>query len=96
MPVVNGRLTCCVCGADLGDAEDPYRDPDCINCATNEAQAEAEEERTHNLWNDAPTERELMKDFDTEEDRPDCADDDGPYDADEAREVYYGDLGILP
>lgn len=26
------RLTCLTCGADLGDAEDPYRDPDCLAC----------------------------------------------------------------
>lgn len=43
MPVVNGRLTCCTCGADLGDAEDPYRDPDCSACL-NRQEAEAEEQ----------------------------------------------------
>ena len=32
MPEVDGRLVCCVCGADLGDADDPYRDPDCTAC----------------------------------------------------------------
>lgn len=26
------RLKCSQCGADLGDAEDPYRDPDCMDC----------------------------------------------------------------
>lgn len=26
------RLTCSRCGADLGDADDPYCDPDCIEC----------------------------------------------------------------
>jgi hypothetical protein len=40
MPVVNGRLTCCTCGADLGDAEDPYRDPSCIACINREAAEE--------------------------------------------------------
>lgn len=25
------RLTC-ICGADLGDASDPYADPDCVHC----------------------------------------------------------------
>lgn len=38
MPVVNGRLTCCTCGADLGDAEDPYRDPDCRACLRRECE----------------------------------------------------------
>jgi phage FluMu protein Com len=28
----DGRLRCCVCGYDLGDAEDPYRDPSCPRC----------------------------------------------------------------
>jgi hypothetical protein len=28
----DGRLHCCQCGADLGSAEDPYRDPDCMEC----------------------------------------------------------------
>jgi len=32
MPTVNGRLTCARCGEDLGDAEDPYRDPTCATC----------------------------------------------------------------
>lgn len=32
MPTVNGRLTCCSCGRDLGPADDPYRDPSC-QCA---------------------------------------------------------------
>ena len=40
MPVVNGRLTCCSCGADLGDADDPYRDPDCLDCLNRENDAE--------------------------------------------------------
>ncbi len=42
MPVVSGRLTCCSCGADLGDASDPYRDPDCGDCLNRDAQAEHE------------------------------------------------------
>ena len=46
MPIVNGRLVCCSCGADLGDAGDPYRDPSCLNCAQLEAEQElAAEER---------------------------------------------------
>lgn len=40
MPVVNGRLTCCTCGADLGDAEDPYRDPTCMVCEERSAREE--------------------------------------------------------
>lgn len=26
------RLRCCSCGADLGPADDPYRDPSCRRC----------------------------------------------------------------
>lgn len=43
MPVVNGRLTCCTCGADLGDADDPFRDPTCVECL-NEAEGFDQEE----------------------------------------------------
>jgi hypothetical protein len=32
MPIVHGRLTCFTCGNDLGDANDPYRDPNCEIC----------------------------------------------------------------
>jgi len=45
MPEVNGRLTCCVCGADLGDASDPYRDPDCWECLMREYENEEEEDQ---------------------------------------------------
>lgn len=53
MPVVQGRLTCCGCGADLGDAEDPYRDPSCAQCERRQAIAEAEAEDERDRWNDA-------------------------------------------
>lgn len=43
MPEVNGRLTCCTCGSDLGDAEDPYRDPACALCLEAENEAERED-----------------------------------------------------
>lgn len=36
------RLTCSRCGADLGPASDPYRDPDCAACIARDAQEEAE------------------------------------------------------
>ena len=42
MPVVNGRLKCCSCGSDLGDADDPYRDPACGVCLDRENEADAE------------------------------------------------------
>lgn len=42
MPSINGRLICCSCGADLGDASDPYRDPDCENCLRAEIELETE------------------------------------------------------
>jgi len=45
MPEVNGRLICCVCGADLGDAADPYRDPDCWECLMREYENEEEEDQ---------------------------------------------------
>lgn len=44
MPIVNGRLTCCTCGADLGDAEDPYRDPSCVECIERDMRDECEDE----------------------------------------------------
>lgn len=44
-PVIHGRLVCCTCGADLGDAEDPYRDPDCGECFKRQMQQELEDER---------------------------------------------------
>ena len=44
MPVIDGRLTCCSCGADLGDAEDPYLDPDCEACEKRRLVAEMEQE----------------------------------------------------
>ena len=31
-----GRLTCCVCACDLGEADDPYTDPDCRCCLRRE------------------------------------------------------------
>lgn len=36
MPTEDGRLLCCVCGTDLGDAED-MNDPDCPNCLERDA-----------------------------------------------------------
>ena len=45
MPVVNGRLVCVACGTDLGDAGDPYRDPDCHECLRRDMEAEVEFER---------------------------------------------------
>ena len=59
MPTVNGRLTCCQCGADLGDASDPYRDPDCMDCINREAQNDwdnEQEARTREAMSDAPVE----------------------------------------
>ena len=50
MPTVNGRLICCGCGADLGDASDPYRDPDCLACLHAELETEVEN------WTDADQE----------------------------------------
>ncbi len=44
MPTINGRLVCCSCGSDLGDAEDPYADPACRVCLDRENEAEAEYE----------------------------------------------------
>lgn len=44
MLIVNGRLTCCTCGADLGDAEDPYRDPSCGACYERDMREECEAE----------------------------------------------------
>lgn len=53
MPIENGRLVCCVCGADLGfSSDDPYADPDCEVCERRrldeemdfEREAEAEDE----------------------------------------------------
>lgn len=44
MPIIDGRLTCCQCGADLGDADDPYRDPDCERCLKESLAAEADAE----------------------------------------------------
>ena len=35
-------MTCIRCGADLGDAEDPHRDPDCLECLHRDIQDEAE------------------------------------------------------
>lgn len=34
------RLHCCQCGADLGSAEDPFRDPDCAACLRADYEAE--------------------------------------------------------
>lgn len=39
------RLRCCVCGADLGSAEDPYRDPDCMDCLRREYEHEMQADR---------------------------------------------------
>lgn len=44
MPVIDGRLTCCSCGADLGDAEDPYMDPACGACPQKELLRELEDD----------------------------------------------------
>lgn len=38
------RLTCCVCEADLGDASDPYADPDCMDCLHRSIQADLHED----------------------------------------------------
>jgi hypothetical protein len=38
----DGRLRCCVCGFDLGDASDQSRDPDCIACLNRQEQEEEE------------------------------------------------------
>lgn len=40
MPILNGRLTCCVCGSDLGSADDPGYDPDCAACQRRQEQEE--------------------------------------------------------
>lgn len=45
MPVVDGRLTCCVCGSDLGDAEDQFMDPNCQSCEERRSREEMEIER---------------------------------------------------
>lgn len=46
MPIVDGRLVCCVCGSDLGFGEDEqYADPDCADCERNRLLAELEAER---------------------------------------------------
>ena len=45
MPVLNGRLVCCMCGADLGDAADPYRDPACPVCLDEENDADIRHEQ---------------------------------------------------
>ena len=54
MPIEDGRLVCCQCGADLGDAEDIYRDPDCHECLDREMAAEAERDRRRdeNFWSE--------------------------------------------
>ena len=52
MPVVNGRLTCCQCGADLGDAEDQSRDPDCVVCLNREHAEELEAEEQESQHDD--------------------------------------------
>lgn len=54
MPVVDGRLTCCVCGSDLGDAEDPYRDPSCGVCLDREVEQESEQEQAEHEASLAP------------------------------------------
>lgn len=44
MPVIDGRLTCCQCGSDLGDAEDAYADPSCGVCLREEMERECEDD----------------------------------------------------
>lgn len=36
---------CCSCGADLGFDDDPYADPDCMECLKRSIQADVEAER---------------------------------------------------
>jgi hypothetical protein len=59
MPVVHGRLTCCVCGADLGDASDPYRDPSCGECLQREAEQDWEADQAEDIDDGG---REALKD----------------------------------
>lgn len=37
-PRSHDRLYCASCGADIGDANDPYADPDCAACIAKENQ----------------------------------------------------------
>jgi hypothetical protein len=58
------RLTCCSCGADLGDASDPYRDPDCERCAQQAINEELERDlawqsQSHEVEYDEPETRTL-------------------------------------
>lgn len=57
MPSVNGRLTCCVCGADLGE-DDDYRDPDCMQCLEREVREEDERDRQRVVAENPPPRRE--------------------------------------
>lgn len=87
MPVVNGRLTCCRCGADLGDAEDPYRDPSCMECENREARAEAEAEDDRARWNDEDVgveDEEPQTDYERQREAM----------RDAEQSAYYGDLGV--
>lgn len=47
MSEIDGRLICCSCGNDLGDADDPYRDPDCEVCLRRELEQLDELDRAH-------------------------------------------------
>ena len=37
------RLYCCTCGADIGDATDPYADPNCAECLEYDSSFDCEE-----------------------------------------------------
>lgn len=52
MPVVDDRLICCSCGNDLGDADDPYRDPDCEVCLKRQAMDEDQRDMDHEAAQD--------------------------------------------
>lgn len=75
-PRADDRLRCCVCGADLGPADDPYRDPDCMDCLKREweqeAQAAEDEDRRRGEAEWAPDgiygEREPMTEQEMEQD----------------------------
>lgn len=76
-PRADDRLRCCVCDADLGDASDPYRDPDCMECLKREWEQEAQAAEAYDqeqlarqwepggLYDRAPmTEKEMAQDSD--------------------------------
>lgn len=59
MPEVNGRLTCCVCGADLGDAGDIYADPDCVDCINREVEEDVAAEEAERLADESTVRLEM-------------------------------------